>query len=180
MSTPNLWEFCENGDHHVACLYFRRKGLSPAGNFREKNFTAIISEKVQEVVGGGENPFPTHDIFLNNFFIFSFSRHYEALHRQARNIFNFTQHCPIIAMQLASYNRDHLLILHPSPSLPHDSGSRRVWRSSLLTRIDSVSVFSVLAILDHWPKLWIGISPITERGFCSNFQASWGNPILTS
>ena len=49
-----------------------------------------------------------------------------------------------------------------------------------LTRIDSVSVFSVLGYLDHLPKLWVEFSPKSSNEFCSNFQTSWGKSILTS
>ena len=101
---------------------------------------------MQEVVGGGENPFPTDDFFILFFYFFI----YKVLHRQVCNYFSVAQQLPIIAhMPLAPHSHDHpldrLALPHtiPSPRLR----SRRVWRSSLLTRIDSVSVFLCLAIL---------------------------------
>ena len=122
-------------------------------------------------------------IFFILFYFFSFSRHYEALHRQVSDYFGVTQPLPIIAhKQLASHKHNHsLTITSPPHTIPSPRlRSRRVWRSSLLTRIDSVSVFSVLAILDHWPKLWVEFSSKSSNSFRCNFQAFWGNSICTS
>ena len=98
------------------------KGLSPASNFLEKTFH---NHNFWENAGGHgrwRNPiFPTW--FFSIFF--SFSRHYEALHRHARKYFSVTQLLPIIAhMQLASQNHDYsptitcLTPHHPFPTTP--------------------------------------------------------------
>ena len=101
------------------------KCQSPAGDFRKKT---VHSHKSREGAGGcgrwGNPIFPTW-FFQILFLFFLFSRHYEALHRQARDYFIVTQVLPIIAhLQLASHNHDHsptFSPLHPTPSLPHDS-----------------------------------------------------------
>ena len=46
------------------------KGLSPAAISEKKLFTAIISGKLQGVLGGGENTFFPHDFFFISYFIF--------------------------------------------------------------------------------------------------------------
>ena len=56
----------------------------------------------------------------------------------------------------------------------------RVWRSSLLTRIDSVSVFSRGGYLDPWSKVWVGISSKSPIRFRSNSRISRGTPLCTS
>ena len=95
------------------------KSLSPEGNFFEKNFSQpYFQGRCRGSWEVGKPHFP-HTIF---FIFILFSRHYAALHRQARDCFSVIQLLPIIArMKIASHDHDHSQLLRPSPSLPHDS-----------------------------------------------------------
>ena len=150
----------------------KEKSSSPQGLFDRKKSAPIIQGMVQGVLGGGENPFSPHDFFY--FFYFLLSKFESGITRERFGIRR--RHARKLLFSSLDFSQSS-----PIPSsAPRRLRPRRVWRSSLLTRIDSVSVFSVLAILDHWSKLWVRISPFTERGFRSNFQTSRGNFMLTS
>ena len=136
--------------------------------FWRKLLAAIIPGKVQGVVGGGETPFSSHDFFH---FLFNFHDIIEHCNDRRATI-SVSFNCSLLS---PAWKQRHTITIihifsaphHPSPRLR----SRRVWRSSLLTRIDSVSVFSVLGYLDHWLKLWTELSAKSQREFSSNFQA---------
>ena len=62
--TPDLWEFCKKGDFSTGVVFISvEKSKSSRKIFEKKLFKAIISGKVQGVVGGGENLFSTHVFF---------------------------------------------------------------------------------------------------------------------
>ena len=69
----NLLGVAEKGSKSRFAPISDEKGLVQQAIFEKKIVTAIISGKVQGVVGGGENTFSPHDFFLNLFFIFLFS-----------------------------------------------------------------------------------------------------------
>ena len=68
-STPDLWEFCEKGDH-VDAWQMKKNLQVHKAFFDRKKSAPIIQGMVQGVLGGGENPFSPHDFFI--FFIFSY------------------------------------------------------------------------------------------------------------
>ena len=69
-STPDLWEFSENGDH-VDAWQMKKNLQVHKAFFDRKKSAPIIQGMVQGVLGGGENPFSPHDFFYFFYFLLS-------------------------------------------------------------------------------------------------------------
>ena len=121
--TSDLSEFSKNGDLlDTRRFYFSWKRSVQREILEKKFFTAIISENVQGVMGGGENPFPTHD-FFHSIFLFIFTTLWSTA-STGTHLFQCGTAAPYYRSHATSVAQSRQ-ILHddpvPTPYLPHDS-----------------------------------------------------------
>ena len=156
-------------------MYFIRERSKSSRQFSRQNFSQPYFQGRCRGHGRWGKP-----IFLTRFFSFfiSFSRRYGALHRQARDYFSVIQLLPIIAhIKIASHDPNRSQLNSPPLTIPSPRlRSRRVWRSSLLTRIDSVSVFLCLAILTIGQNFGSNYRRSPEENFFITFRHRRGTP----
>ena len=62
---PIYGDFLKTAIFSTRAVYISDEKICPAGNFLEKTFHSHNFRVSPGVVGGGENPFPTHDFFFN-------------------------------------------------------------------------------------------------------------------
>ena len=171
ISTPDLLEFCENGDLLDARrIYFSWKRSVQRAIFLEK---ISRSHNFREGAGGHgrwRNPISQTRFFFHFLFHFhNIMKH--CIDRHA--IISVSHNCSLLSL---TYNRRRKITnipprSHPPPQhhpFPTTPITPSVEEFSL-TRIDSVSVLLVLAILDHWPKLWVHLSLKSPIVFRPNF-----------
>ena len=129
---PIYRNFAEAAFFSTRVVFITEKRSVQQAILERKPLIAIIPGNVQGVVGGGENPFPTHDFFILFFIFIYFHDFCEVLLPQARNYSIFTQLLPNIAHMIMCNtftirSRPHFPppLTIPSPRLR----SRRVLRS---------------------------------------------------